>query len=57
VDARNRVRYKENRQLLEQWIAASTVLGKRGPGESGAPVEPVDGSGTPVAGGEVRPAA
>jgi hypothetical protein len=53
MDARNRVRYKDNRQLLEQWIAASTVRGKPGP-DSGVPVEPVE---PPVAGGEVRPAA
>jgi hypothetical protein len=59
MDARNRVRYKDNRQLLEQWIAASTVLGK--PGPVGEPVQsPVAGQpvgGTPIAGGEVRPAA
>ena len=71
MDARNRVKYKENRQLLEQWIAASTVLGNRGPGVSDEPAQPVLGpatgepvggtgstqGGTPVAGGEVRPAA
>lgn len=72
MDARNRVKYKENRQLLEQWIAASTVLGNRGPGVSGKPAQPVLGPATgqpvggtqgsaqgvtPVAGGEVRPAA
>ena len=57
IHARNLVRYKENRQLLEQWIATSTVLGKRAPGDSGAAVERVEGSGTPAAGGEVRPAA
>jgi hypothetical protein len=54
MDARNRVRYKDNPQLLEKWIAASTVLGTRAPGESG---EPVDSTRTPGAGGEVRPAA
>jgi hypothetical protein len=48
MDAGNRLRYKDDRQLLEQWIAASTVLGKRGPGESVEPAEPVQ---------EVRPAA
>jgi len=59
MDARNRVRYKDNRQLLELWIAASTVLGKPGPGESGEPAEQVEGpaAGTPAAGAEVRPAA
>ena len=27
MDARNRLRFKDNRQLLESWISASTVLG------------------------------
>src|SRR5262249_23191995 len=72
MDARNRIRYKDDTQLLEQWIAASTVLGNPLPVELGQPVEPVpspdagqpssgtQGStqgGTPAAGGEVRPAA
>jgi hypothetical protein len=52
MDARNRVRYKDDPPMLANWIAASTVLGTRGPGVTGEP-----GSGTPVAGGEVRPAA
>jgi hypothetical protein len=58
MDARNRIRYKDSPQLLEKWIAASTVLGGRGSAESGQPVEP---AGTPAAAqplaGEVRPAA
>ena len=62
MDARNRLRFQGNRQLLESWISASTVLGRRGTAE---PVEapataPVPGSEQgrpPVAGGEVRPAA
>jgi hypothetical protein len=63
MDARNRFRFQDNRQLLESWVSASTVLGlRRGtpePVESPAP-GPAPGSeqvGTPVAGGEVRPAA
>ena len=62
MDARNRLRFQDNRQLLESWISASTVLGRRGSSE---PVEPpaagpVPGSEQgrpPEAGGEVRPAA
>jgi len=51
MDARNRLRFQDNRQLLESWISASTVLGvRRAEGESA-------GGGTPSAGGEVRPAA
>jgi hypothetical protein len=56
MDARNRLRYKDNRPLLEQWIAASRVLGTPRPGEPVVPVEKPAG-GTPGAGGEVRPAA
>jgi hypothetical protein len=59
MDARNRFRFQDNRQLLESWISARTVLGwARATSE---PVEtPAPGSepgGTPAAGGEVRPAA
>jgi hypothetical protein len=50
LDGRNRVRYKNDPQMLAKWIAASTVLGTRGPADAEVP-------GTPVAGGEVRPAA
>jgi hypothetical protein len=64
MDARNRIRYKDERPLLEQWIAASTVLGVPGAGGPepavGQPAGGAQGStqgGTPSAGGEVRPAA
>jgi hypothetical protein len=50
MDARNRLRYKDDPQMLANWIAASTVLGTRGPADVGEPA-------APVAGGEVRPAA
>ena len=53
MDARNRLRFRENRRLLESWISASTILGLRR--AEGEPVEPP--AGTPQAGGEVRPAA
>jgi len=62
MDARNRVRYKDDPQTLAKWVAASTVLGTRGPAQGdGAGEQP--GSG-PVAvppeqgaGADVRPAA
>jgi hypothetical protein len=61
MDARNRLRFQGNRQLLESWISASTVLGsKRGvpvPAEAPAPTPGSEPGGTPAAGGEVRPAA
>ena len=75
MDARNRLRFQDNRQLLESWISASTVLGvgvRRAEGVPEVVETPVAGSpeggapgstegspqgGTPVAGGEVRPAA
>lgn len=61
MDARNRLRFQDNRQLLESWVSASTVLGsRRGTPEPVATPVPAPGSepgGTPVAGGEVRPAA
>jgi hypothetical protein len=56
MDARNRLRFKNDMQLLGAWVNASTVFGKRtgsGPVETPAPEQ----GGTPVAGGEVRPAA
>lgn len=55
MDARNRIRFRNDLPALEQWISARTVLGTpRGSAEETAPV--VEG-GTPDAGGEVRPAA
>ncbi len=66
MDARNRLRYQDDRQALEQWISVRTVLGApvgaskdnvtpepEGPQEPQAPPE----RGTPSAGGDVRPAA
>jgi hypothetical protein len=62
MDVRNRVRFKDDRQLLGAWINASTVFGSKRAG-GGAPSESDGGAGqggseggTP-AGGDVRPAA
>jgi len=53
MDARNRIRFQNDRTALEQWISARTVLGNpRGTAEPGTPE-----SRTPEAGGEVKPAA
>jgi len=69
MDARNRLRYQDDRQALEQWVSARTVLGvpspeRTGKDEGGAPVTPpVEGAQgatqgrTQQAGGDVRPAA
>jgi high-affinity Fe2+/Pb2+ permease len=68
MDARNRQRFEDNRQLLASWVSASTVLGtKRGigvsaevPAHGSEPVGPEAGAepgGTPVVEGDVRPAA
>jgi hypothetical protein len=61
MDIRNRVRFKDDRQRLGEWINASTVFGSKR-SVAGAPVEPGAGAGqggpeggTP-AGGDVRPA-
>jgi hypothetical protein len=62
MDVRNRVRFKDDRQLLGAWINASTVFGQKR-SVAGAPVQPGAGTdhGTPEggtpAGGDVRPAA
>jgi hypothetical protein len=56
MDARVRIRYRNDRPALEQWVSARAVLGVPRPVEDGT--EPaVEGGGTPDAGGEVRPAA
>jgi len=62
MDVRNRVRFKDDRQLLGEWINASTVFGLKRSG-AGASAEPGAGAdqggsegGTP-AGGGVQPAA
>lgn len=64
MDARNRLRFQDDRQALEQWISARTVLGRpsaeRGGKDVGDTPAPADGAtqgGTPGAGGDVRPAA
>jgi len=66
MDARNRLRFQDDRQALEQWVSARTVLGRpsaerAGKEEGGTPAAtPVEGGtqgGTPDAGGDVRPAA
>jgi hypothetical protein len=59
MDARVRIRYRDDRAALEQWVSARTMLGtpqRSGDVAAGSPVEPVEG-GAPQAGGEVRPAA
>jgi hypothetical protein len=55
MDARNRVRYKDDPQTLAKWVAASTVLGTRG-AAAGVGEDPVVVPPEQVAGGEVRPA-
>jgi hypothetical protein len=69
MNGRNRQRFQGNGQLLSAWKSASTVLGEPRPdaalptdGEPGAVPGPGGGgtegpAATPVAGGEVRPAA
>ncbi|HKT58784.1 MAG TPA: hypothetical protein VJQ46_01965 [Gemmatimonadales bacterium] len=63
MDARNRLRFQEDRQALELWVSARTVLGSpTGAAKAEEPsVEAPDSGGTqggtPDAGGDVRPAA
>src|SRR5262249_47511574 len=59
MDARNRVRYKDDPQTLAKWVAASTVLGTRGPAQAGPGEQPVAGAGAggPAPGGGGRPPA
>ena len=49
MDARVRIRHRNDLPALEQWVSARTVLG--------APQRPPVEGGTPDAGGEARPAA
>jgi hypothetical protein len=60
MDARNRLRYQDERPGLEQWISVRTVLGSpQGASKDSVtpgPEAPPE-SGTPSAGGDVRPAA
>ncbi len=53
MDARNRIRFRNDLPALEQWVSARTVLGV--PTRSAE--SPLGEGGTPDAGGEVRPAA
>jgi hypothetical protein len=60
MDARVRIRHRDDRAALEQWVSARTVLGtpQRTADETGvAPAPPTREGETPSAGGEVRPAA
>jgi hypothetical protein len=61
MDARNRLRFQDDRPALEQWISARTLLGVASPAvkDDGVTPAPVEGGqgGTPAAGGDVRPAA
>jgi hypothetical protein len=57
MDGRNRIRFKNDAKLLGEWISASTVLGKPGPGSEPAESPAAEQGGTPAAGGDVRPAA
>ncbi len=54
MDARNRLRYQDDRQALEQWVSAQKVLGVP---ERTAKEHDARPGGTPTAGGEGRPAA
>jgi len=62
MDARNRVRYKDDPQTLAKWVAARTLLGTRGAAQAdGAGEQPASGPvvvppAQQVAGGDVRPA-
>jgi hypothetical protein len=56
MDARIRVRYRNDLPALEQWVSARAVLGGPRPVEEEAESPVVEG-GAPGAGGEVRPAA
>jgi hypothetical protein len=53
MDARVRIRYRNDLPALEQWVSARAVLGAPRPVEESAEGQ----GGTPGAGGEVRPAA
>jgi hypothetical protein len=58
MDARNRQRFRDDRQALELWISARTVLGTpRGSSEASETPAPAAEGGTPRVAGDVRPAA
>jgi hypothetical protein len=56
MDARVRIRFRNDLPSLEAWVSARAVLGVPRPVEDAAE-PPVAEGGTPDAGGEVRPAA
>ncbi len=56
MDARVRIRFRNDLPALEQWVSARAVLGVPRPADEAAEPPVVDG-GTPGTGGEVRPAA
>jgi hypothetical protein len=57
MEARVRIRYRDDRAALEQWVSARTVLGTPGrAAEAAAGTTPPAGDGG-APGGEVRPAA
>jgi hypothetical protein len=56
MDARVRIRYRNDLPALEQWVSARAVLGVPRPVEEGVEPPAVEGRAT-GAGGEVRPAA
>jgi hypothetical protein len=48
MDARARLRFQDNRQLLESWISANRILGvKQAVGEAVASEPPVEAFGEP----------
>ena len=55
MDARNRLRFQEDGQLLGSWLRVSKVLGS--PRAASATAAPAALDGGTRAGGEVRPAA
>jgi len=70
IDARNRIRFKNDPKLLGEWVSASTIVDRLGPGsqpaepaasgQAGGATPPSPGStpgGAPNPGGDVRPAA
>jgi hypothetical protein len=57
MDARNRIRFKNDAQTLGAWIAASTVRRAPVSEPEASPVPEPEPGRTPEAGGDVRPAA
>lgn len=57
MDGRNRHRFQGDPQLLEQWITASTVLGRRRASEGSSNEGPAPAPSPSPEAGDVRPAA